>query len=692
MATKYKLSNSTSELLANLKQGDPVYLDTETSKLGSQIRLVQVYQEHWEQALLFDTTKCSTIALWVILQPHYLILHNGTYDFGCFNKDLPEGLFEMPEEWEDTFYLSRLTNPEWQEYSLDKALTKVMGYDPYNKEGLNKKKLQTSFERTKVKNIYVEGPEGLKTLTDEQYLYGAIDVYELPNLYHAVKHMVNHFVYVLDKLTIQHIQTDTKGLPVDTDKLQLLADKDTKLVAELAQDLPQGYNVNSYMQVRKLLGTIMSSNEEALSMIQHRPNGLKGIWLRVTKNNGKFPKSLFDGIEAGTITVVVKEFGQVVKSTDPKEPDVEKLYPDDLVGLSSKKLVYYMEDKYVHTDEVVKYAQLTNDTRKALKRLNFVDRAKSAMVWDDDHKVNRIKGTFSPHAINGRIQVDNENLSQYPRSMKSMWGHKQDSGRKLIYSDFAQVELRIICAGLPEMNMYKSLQEGIDLHTFVGNNLNLSDEDMAKLPEGINPRFIAKQCNFLLLYGGGLSNFQRTVCKLGGVWFDDDIAKKITTTWRDIFSDIKEWHLVNGKSDTMMDRTVSGRPYKAGTVTDLNNIRVSGTGSEIFKLWLHYIAKYIVSKYDDVYIVNRVHDSLILDVPDDEDLYKEISYKVAVLAQKGWFEIIKNAPLKDVPMPVDVSVGSNWEDIEYERGELINYTFKLDDMFMYNKEIEDVIT
>ena len=665
--------------MESLDPSELVFLDTETSKLGSQIRLVQVYQEQWPQVLEFDTTKVSVIGLWTVLQPHKCILHNGTYDFGCFRKDLPEGVFVMPKEWEDTFYLSRLVWPKLNTqdgFSLDSCLTEVLGYDPYKKENLNKSVLQKSFERIQVKGEYVEGPEGLRELTEEQFLYAAIDVYELPHLWHAVKHKVYDFVYQLDIETINHIQTDTHGLPLDLDKLQTLVDKDTKLIASIDKQLPIGFNVNSYMQVRKRLGTIMSSDEEALSMIQHRPTGLTDIGLRTKKSNGKFPKALLDGIKNKTILVETREFGNATSVKCVEE-----------LPTSNKVLVYYFESGYKHTDQVIADAKLINNKRKALKRLNFAQRARLAYTTERDG-IPRIQGTFSPHSINGRIQVDNENLSQYPRTMKSMWGHKPGNGRKLIYSDFAQIELRIICAALPEMNMYKSLQDGVDLHTFVGNNLNLSDEDMAHLPDGITPRFIAKQCNFLLLYGGGVSNFQRTVCKLGGVWFGDDVAKKITTTWKDIFSDIKMWHYTNGRSKSKMDTTISGKPYKAGTVTDLNNIRVSGSGSEIFKLWLHYIWKYILDKETDVFIVNRVHDSVLLDVPDEREFYERISRNLVLCAQKAWFEIIKNAPLVDVPMPCDVSVGNNWEDIEYEREELIDYSYTLDGMYMYDKELE----
>jgi len=664
------------EFLEILNPNKPVFLDTETSKLGSQIRLIQCYQSEWEQALLFNITKISLAGLWAILQPQHLILHNGTYDFGCFRKDLPEGVFVMPKRWDDTFYLSRITFPELNTqngFSLDSCLDKVLGYDPYKKEGLNKKTLQTSFERIKVKDTYIEGLAGLRELTSDQLLYAAIDVYELPNLWEAVKHKVDEFVYQLDIETINHIQTDVKGLPLDTYKLQGIVNKDLLLIANIDKQLSIGFNVNSYLQVRKLLGTIMSSNEEALAMIQHRPEGLTNMGLRTVMTNGRFPAALLAGIKAKTISVETRKFGAAtqVKSVDD-------------LPISNKVLVYYFETDYVHSEQKEHIANLINNKRKALKRLNFADRAKKAFTVSDG--IPRIRGTFSPHAINGRIQVDNENLSQYPRTMKSMWGHTSDSKRKLIYSDFAQIELRIICAALPEMNMYKALKEGTDLHTFAGNNLHLSKRDLEGLPDGITPRFVAKQCNFLLLYGGGLSNFQRTVCKLGGVWFGNDVAKKIITTWKDIFSDIKGWHETNSKSKTRLDKTISGRPYKAGTVTDLNNIRVSGSGSEIFKLWLHYIWKYITNVEKDVYIVNRVHDSVLLDVPDDREFYERLSKNLVLCGQKAWFEVIKNAPLVDVPMPCDVAVGNNWEDIENKKN--LDYSYVLDGMYMYDKNLE----
>ena len=136
-----------------------------------------------------------------------------------------------------------------------------------------------------------------------------------------------------------------------------------------------------------------------------------------------------------------------------------------------------------------------------------------------------------------------------------------------------------------------------------------------------------------------------------------------------------------------MDQTVSGRKYKAALVTDLNNIKVSGTGSEVFKLWLHYIHKYMLPHLPDTYIVNRVHDAVYIDIPDNPKMYKAAAIFLTKLAQKAWFEIIKQAPLTDVPMPCDAGVGSNLAGIDY--GYDVDFEYTLDPYYMLERSIED---
>jgi DNA polymerase I-like protein with 3'-5' exonuclease and polymerase domains len=387
------------------------------------------------------------------------------------------------------------------------------------------------------------------------------------------------------------------------------------------------------MQVRKLLGLKYSSDEITLRILADRKNGLEGytVW--------KHPK------------------------------------------LSGSNLP--LEPEYVHDDSKVELAKAVLTKRKNLNILKFVDRALTNM---DEH--HRVTARFSPHAISGRVQPSDENLSQYPRAMKSMWGINPEvhGDRVLIYADYSQLELRTICAILPERNMERAYRNKIDLHTFASKNLDI---DESKLPKSMPKRTVAKYLNFLMLYGGGVANFQKTVCKNSGVFLELDICKQANDDWKAGFSDIKAWHEKNAKSKGHGGSTIGGRKYKAKSYTDLNNIQVQGSGTEVAKLAWSYIYKYNVVDNKDSFVVNFVHDAFVLDCPNDPSIYEPIANRLGMVMKLSWQEVMAHAPIKDLPMPVDVLVGRNWADLEYETDVMYRVTIDGDYDANLMKEFED---
>jgi DNA polymerase I-like protein with 3'-5' exonuclease and polymerase domains len=607
------------DLITQLDPSKPVFFDTETGGPDYSVWVLgQIYQEHFDDVLVFEMKDTNPDILWECLIGYTLIGHNLLYDLQVLKKNCKN--FKLPEVWEDTFYASRLVYPKWQKYSLDVCLTKVLGYDPYEKEGLNKKEMQKSFQPN-------------ETPSHAQLVYASVDVLLLPKLYHATSKIQGNFVYELDKLTANYAtKIIDVGMPVDLDRLEQIRLSNVEEVKE-AEQLLGTLNVNSYQQVRKLLGLVNTSDELTLRIITSRLNGIEGYV-------GEYKKG----------KVVIK--GIV-------EPD------------------------YIHSEEKITLAKAIIKKRKALKRLNFVKRAlDNGSVAQ--HGLHRITAHFSPHAITGRVQPSEENLSQYPRAMKEMWGVPEDSGRVLIYSDYSQLELRCITAILPERNMEKAYRNKIDLHSYAASNLDIPEDH---LPQGVVKRFVAKQLNFLALYGGGKANFQRTVCKLSGVWLDMDmVVSPAFDQWKTGFSDIKDWHTRAGKSPDSMDKTISGRKYKATKYTDLLNIRNQGSGAEVFKLAIHYLMKHGVIR-DDIYLVNLIHDAEIIDCPNDPAIYEPIAKLLALCKQAAWFAVMKQAPIKDLPMPVDVQVGYNWGDIE--KGKNILYQHTLEGDYMLDKDIEE---
>ena len=610
----------------------PVFVDTETGGtktitkeiqgkvITTQIDYayvvtVQVYQTSWDKVKVFYIPDLPSYALefiWSQISKALIIGHNFLYDLQMFDK---AGVTLGEFDYEDTFYASRLRFPVWQEYALDKCLTKVLGYDPYSKEGLIKKEMQKSFS-----------PDSFPT--PSQLIYGAIDVFELPKLWDRVKSVTTSFIYILDKLTALHaIDTRHLGMPVDVNKLMDL-DKECIEEIQATKETLGDLNVNSYLQVRKLLGLQYSSDETTFNILSSRAKGLEGYTVF------KHPK------------------------------------------LPGKNL--RLEPNYVHSELKAHQAKEIVRQRKNLKMRNFVQRALKNM--GEDH---RIQSHFSPHAITGRVQGKDENISQYPRSMKKMWGINKEihGNRILVYADYSQLELRTICAILPERNMEEAYRNKVDLHTYAASSLNV---DEAVLPKAMPKRTLAKYLNFLMLYGGGVANFQATVCKNSGVFLEFDVCKKAAKDWKDGFSDIKSWHERNAKSEGHQDSTVSGRRYKAKNYTDLNNIKVQGSGAEVAKLAWHYLYKYNVLN-EDVRLVNFVHDAYVLDVPDDPAIYEDVAEKLSLCMKFAWQQVMQNAPIKDLPMPVTTLVGYNWEDLEYETNVVYRYDLDGD----YDNKLEE---
>lgn len=237
-----------------VREDEPFYLDTETDGLYGQVQLIQMYQESWgEDTYQVRTHKDDMLIFEVIALTKncHVIGHNLKYDMSCLGITY--------ENYDDTFFAARLKFPYWASFSLDNALVEVTGSDPYLDAGLDKKEM--------AKSDY-----GGILLTKSQKIYGALDVYTLPAVYHAVKSQFTDISYTLDKHNVNYaLSFEKNGFPVNREALEteyeVLLDKDR----ELAKLLPPGLNVNSYKQVRAALGDITESSADVLLMMSVNP-------------------------------------------------------------------------------------------------------------------------------------------------------------------------------------------------------------------------------------------------------------------------------------------------------------------------------------------------------------------------------------------------------------------------------------
>lgn len=216
------------------------YIDTETIGLYGKVRLLQVYQTHWDDALIIDSYDEDIEPYLDKLANTTCVFHNGFYDMFCLGRQFPN--------WEDTYLLSKFAFPHLEDFSLSGVLEEVLGYCPYT----DKKAMQKS--------------EWGGLLFPEQLDYAKTDVLYLYKVLEKCLDWVNHPAYKLDRVSVElMIKISRVGLPVNRDKLAEVKDNLTQELMEILCQLPEGFNVKSPKQVREYLG-VDNSDDEALSI------------------------------------------------------------------------------------------------------------------------------------------------------------------------------------------------------------------------------------------------------------------------------------------------------------------------------------------------------------------------------------------------------------------------------------------
>jgi len=286
--------------------------------------------------------------------------------------------------------------------------------------------------------------------------------------------------------------------------------------------------------------------------------------------------------------------------------------------------------------------------RKLLKLNSFLNKF--------DTPEGMIYGIFGPYARSGRYTCSDQNLQQTPRKTKHIFRARPD--RYMLYSDFSQLELRGIAAITGDYRMVTTYREGGDIHNLVRDQLGII-------------RDIAKTINFNALYGGGVGMMRGILIEKADILMDFNDVGREMRRWKNLFPGITAWQQkgIRDYNGGRLGSTACGRKYRGRMMTDQLNIENQGTGAEVAKLAMHYMYPHF--KDNDCYLQNFIHDSFIVDAPNDKTMYTQMAARMAEAMQDAWSEVSKQLLIKDLPMPVQVLGGYHWGDIEVD-----SYTFK----------------
>jgi DNA polymerase-1 len=271
-------------------------------------------------------------------------------------------------------------------------------------------------------------------------------------------------------------------------------------------------------------------------------------------------------------------------------------------------------------------------------------------------KTNRIHADFRQiGAPTGRMACTNPNIQQVPHAIEYRRCFRAPVGRKLIISDYSQIELRILADYTNDRGFIDAFNSGADLHRVTAAQVfGVKLEDVTA-----EQRSFAKRLNFGVVYGIGAQRFS-TMTGLSQTEAED-ILRRYFATYRGLDAWLRDAARQAVRERTA-PRTVAGRlarfrfdseDRQAVSLAQRNgkNSPIQGSSADILKRALRLLHDQL--RDTSAFIVNIIHDEIVVEA--DAAQASEIAKKVEDAMCAAGEEYVKLVPVK-----VETEVADEW--------------------------------
>ena len=262
-------------------------------------------------------------------------------------------------------------------------------------------------------------------------------------------------------------------------------------------------------------------------------------------------------------------------------------------------------------------------------------------------------------AATGRLSSNNPNLQNIPvRTERGQQVRKafiaRDENHLLLAADYSQIELRIIAALSKDEGMLGAFKNHEDIHAATAAkvfNVNLDNVSREQ-------RSNAKTINFGIIYGVsafGLSqqtNLSRTESKelIEAYYSTYPMLRSYIYEQIDFARDNGYVSTILGRRRYLKDINSQNAILRGSAERNAVNAPIQGSAADIIKLAMIAIQKRLKSENKNSKMILQVHDELVFDVPK----YEIDEIKILIK------EEMENAFKLEVPLVVDIGIGSNW--------------------------------
>jgi len=259
----------------------------------------------------------------------------------------------------------------------------------------------------------------------------------------------------------------------------------------------------------------------------------------------------------------------------------------------------------------------------------------------------------------GRLASSEPNLMNIPTRLgpllEKAFVSRFGEGGKIIKADFSQHELRVACQYSKDRKMKEFFESGIDIHTKVAIELYGMSENV---PDEVKKEYRrrAKSFNFGVIYGRG---YKSVAEELG---ISEKEARETVDKYFKMFSGLKVWldSVKEFAKKVGYVRSMFGRfrwlsqsEDNEGWAQKAVNTPVQSAASDIAAMTAWRIIKRLHEEGFRGKVVNFVHDSVIIDCPQEE--VEEICRIIKDEVRK-----IELPDEKFVEFDMDIEVGRSW--------------------------------
>ncbi|HZB44727.1 MAG TPA: DNA polymerase [Pyrinomonadaceae bacterium] len=258
-------------------------------------------------------------------------------------------------------------------------------------------------------------------------------------------------------------------------------------------------------------------------------------------------------------------------------------------------------------------------------------------------------------APTGRFACTSPNVQQVPHSIEYRRCFRAPAGRKLVISDYSQIELRILADFTGDKGFVDAFNSGADLHRVTAAQVfGVALDAVTK-----EQRDFAKRLNFGVVYGIGA---QRFALMTGLSQTDaEDILRRYFATYRGLDAWLRE-AANKAVRERTAPRTVAGRLFRfnfdpedrqAASLAQRNgkNSPIQGSSADIIKRALRLLHDRL--KGTSACVVNVIHDEIVVeaDAAGAEEIAKTVEEAMCAAGEEY---------VKKVPVKVESQIADEW--------------------------------